>query len=534
MQHFYLSGSCAFKNGKKLFKLRSMIFKIASFFSMIYHLFIEFIGCEGDEGAKKKSLFENYGEISFELAASKRNTRIPSASSSLTIDYSFEQGFFLKATRPIHVGEIVVDEAPYASVLLGHYAESHCFECMQPLNLLKMNVAHCQQCSRVTYCGVECARRAWRSHHRVECRFLNLLLDGSTVTHMEWLALRVVLKAGLERLKSLRATLLAHEAKYETNYRRDEDSMRFMRDIVDQYNSDDYLPIFNLVTNSAARTTSDLFRRSFVAMFLVKLAAAASGHFFDEDDPTRIASEEACFVGGLVLRHLQSIACNAHECSRLQLANSETKAMEKSRSVAVGAGLYALLSLFNHSCDPDVTRYFRGSQCQVRALRRIAPGEDVCDNYGLVYAVNEVHERQQRLLEQYFFACQCRACLGDWPLYAHLPSELDALDLRCDECVQQGRRGNGGGQEECTACLREADNMKLEQVKSHEALKVLLAFNLRVVLSDASIVSKIERLYGQFVAYVERLQARGVRKPFRDYNVYEEALKQCINFINMR
>ena len=76
--------------------------------------------------------------------------------------------------------------------------------------------------------------------------------------------------------------------------------------------------------------------------------------------------------------------------------------------------------------------------------------------------------------------------------------------------------------------------MKLEQVKSHEALKVLLAFNLRVVLSDASIVSKIERLYGQFVAYVERLQARGVRKPFRDYNVYEEALKQCINFINMR
>lgn len=37
------------------------------------------------------------------------------------------------------------------------------------------------------------------------------------------------------------------------------------------YKSDDYLRVFSLVTNSSVRKLNDLFRRSFVAMFLTKL-----------------------------------------------------------------------------------------------------------------------------------------------------------------------------------------------------------------------------------------------------------------------
>ena len=83
------------------------------------------------------------------------------------------------------------------------------------------------------------------------------------------------------------------------------------------------------------------------------------------------------YVGGLLLRHLQSVACNAHEVSRLALCDDVSDGARKQQQQpmahafadGIGAGIYALLSMFNHSCDPHVTRTFRGSLCQVRWMR---------------------------------------------------------------------------------------------------------------------------------------------------------------------
>jgi hypothetical protein len=123
----------------------------------------------------KRKLFNNYGKIAFEIEQKHVNPRIPNASNAITIDYSFDQGFYLKATQNIQVGDIIVDEPPYASVLLGDYVETHCSECMILLNLFKMNIANCRCCSRVQYCSSECERTAWKNHHQYECKYFNLL-----------------------------------------------------------------------------------------------------------------------------------------------------------------------------------------------------------------------------------------------------------------------------------------------------------------------------------------------------------------------
>jgi tetratricopeptide (TPR) repeat protein len=137
-------------------------------------------------------VFKNYADINFEIK--HRNTRCSNASKSITIDYKILSGLSLKAVEDINVGDLLVEESPYASVLLSENIESHCLECMVPLNHLKMNLAYCRQCSLVSYCSARCEKKGWHGHHKYECSRFNLLAFQSGLTHMEWLSLRIVLK----------------------------------------------------------------------------------------------------------------------------------------------------------------------------------------------------------------------------------------------------------------------------------------------------------------------------------------------------
>ena len=125
----------------------------------------------------------------------------------------------------------------------------------------------------------------------------------------------IFFKASYKYLVSIKQMLIDYENKYENSVR-DETSLTEMLHAEAEYKSDSYLTIFNLITNSAVRKLNDLFRRSFVAFFLVKFLIKIN--FFEaESSPSTATSpkksiEHACFIGGLLLRHLQSISCNAH------------------------------------------------------------------------------------------------------------------------------------------------------------------------------------------------------------------------------
>lgn len=216
---------------------------------------------------------ESYGKIPFALATS--NPKIPSASTHLSLDYSFERGFHVRASQDLEPGELLVTERPYAAVLLPAYFATHCHECQLRLDTRTMALAYCRQCTTVSYCSPECERKSWsKSGHKHECRFVGLLSARATgLGHMEWLALRIVLKASWELLARRKSDLEAYEVANERLTSRNESAL-FGADPFDEhkiYKSDEYLRIFSLVTNSSLRKLNDLFRRSFIAMFLVKV-----------------------------------------------------------------------------------------------------------------------------------------------------------------------------------------------------------------------------------------------------------------------
>ncbi|CAF0717739.1 unnamed protein product [Brachionus calyciflorus] len=466
--------------------------------------------------------FKNYGNINFELK--KPNSKIPNADSSLVINYTQEKGYFLKAGKNIKVGELLVNEPPFASVLLGHKLDTNCFECMLKLNPLKMNITFCSQCSEVVYCSEKCADISWKTNHKFECKYFKLLLNESGLTHMEWLSLRIVLKAGKGYLLSIKPLLEEYEKRYEV-IKRDSSSLLILDEEDTQvYKSDSYLAIFNLITNSSVRKLSDLFRRTFVSLFLVKLLEKSD---FFQGDNSQDFKENQWFIGGLILRHLQAISCNAHEVSELKLSDAKKNAMASSSAEAIGAGIYAILSLFNHSCDPHVTRNFRGSKCQVRALQNIKKGEEIYDNYGVLYAVNDIKERHEKLKDQYFFDCKCSPCLNNWPLYDKIESDLEKNKILCNDCKSWLVK-------DCNLCLAELDNMKLHQLNAQTALNSFLNINSDFSQGDKVVVTTVENIFGYFCKYLELLYSHDVKRPFQEFNNYEEAIKQLLNLVNIK
>jgi hypothetical protein len=97
---------------------------------------------------------------------------------------------------------------------------------------------------------------------------------------------------------------------------------------------------------------------------------------------------------------------------------------------------------FIHLLSPYVTfililsRYFIGDTVVVRAIKTIAKGEMVNENYGPIYSLKPRKERRKVLKERYWFDCQCLPCIENWPLDKQIPT--DALKFRCSskECAK--------------------------------------------------------------------------------------------------
>lgn len=462
-----------------------------------------------DEDVKK--FLDSHISITYAIPDDDVNSKIPCSSKDISIEYGVEKGFFIKSENDIEAGELIVDEPPYASILLGSNFAEYCFECHDKLDPLKQNICYCRKCINVAYCCSECEKKSWKSH-KYECQYIKLLGFESGLTHMEWLSMRIVLKATFEHLYSERNFYIGYENQREI-FIRDESSLKFHdEDSRKNYRSDLYFNIFHLITNSVLRTDTDLFRRAFIALFLTKVLLKTG--FIkekDEKNPNDLR-DNACYIGGLILRHLQSISCNAHEISMLKLNDEDRKPMATSYANAIGAGIFALMSIFNHSCEPHITRNFLGNRCQVRTIRKVKKGEQVFDNYGTVYAVNDIGERNEKLVNQYFFECKCIGCDKNWPLYDELPKDLSKTDI----------------------VGADLDLVRMYQYEAQNSLANFLMIKRKLDLTHIDTMKRVDSLFENWYNYLALLEKHKVKRPFQDYNNYQEALKQLLNLIYMK
>lgn len=125
-----------------------------------------------DEDVKR--FLDNHIDITYVIPDDDKNKNIQCASKSIAIEYGVEKGFYIQAENDIEAGELIVDEPPFASVLLGSSLEEYCFECQEKLLPTKQNICYCRQCINVSYCSRDCEKKSWKIH-KYECPYIKLL-----------------------------------------------------------------------------------------------------------------------------------------------------------------------------------------------------------------------------------------------------------------------------------------------------------------------------------------------------------------------
>lgn len=436
----------------------------------------------------------------------KGNSKFISASCAVDITTSPGVGRHPVATQDIHVGDILIIEKPFASVLLPRHLETHCYHCFKRVSV----PLPCYQCSTVRYCSDTCAKESWDSYHYVECQYLDLI-HGAGIGGNAHLALRIITKAGYKFLKDFRQEIqdgLYHSDSRESGCRLD-----------GCYVSSDYLPIYCLVTHSEDRSISDLFRRTLMAMFLLK--TLQGGAFFGKEP---CSLEDLAFIGGLILRHLQSNPCNAHEVSELQL---NLNSVATSETDEIASGIFATLSLFNHSCDPSVTRNFYGDTCVVRAIKNIPSGHEISDNYGTLSAVSVKPERHNKLKSQYYFTCQCRACEENFPLYSEIPSTASPV-YKCENCCTPLHVVDSSKDRAlsvvCSGCQCSYNLSQMTAILKASTDLYQQAMDTLLIKAD------VKGTLSVFISHL-RLLEKLVCRPWKDYNNCQEAIKQCYSIM---
>ena len=75
----------------------------------------------------------------------------------------------------------------------------------------------------------------------------------------------------------------------------------------------------------------------------------------------------------------------------------------------IGKGLYLDFSILDHSCAPNAVWYSKGKELVVRTIENVDDFSQLRISY-LPNLFEKTESRRQKLMQDYFFLCQCSRC----------------------------------------------------------------------------------------------------------------------------
>ena len=136
-------------------------------------------------------------------------------------------------------------------------------------------------------------------------------------------------------------------------------------------------------------------------------------------------------------------------------------------------GFFPSVALMNHSCYPNTSFVFNGTKAHVIATAHISAGEEILNNYGMLFTMSDKRERHDDLLERYNFVCECDCCKNDWPIMSKLKG---TRYLKCPACFKTSKHALlKSVKESCYHCKHEIDVQNCLQGLGQVMLKKGLA-----------------------------------------------------------
>lgn len=264
----------------------------------------------------------------------KKNKIYLSAFKAVTFDEDSIQGRFACAVENIQAGTTIVEEFAHCAVLIASKSLTNCQCCM----ISTIQPFACPTCAHVVFCSWNCLQNGCNSFHKIECKIQPSIFDSGCSINCS-MALRIITQRPLKVFLGLKGLL------------KEEDNCLKKK----RYTFDDYLNVYYLCRNVGQWKREHLIYYSCMAIYLVRLLKA-SDYFERKINDDDLLDDEA-YIGGLLLRHLQSLQFNAHEISELTNTTSVNSQETTYKSEYIGGGVYPTVALFNHSCDPSIIRY---------------------------------------------------------------------------------------------------------------------------------------------------------------------------------
>lgn len=240
------------------------------------------------------------------------------------------------------------------------------------------------------------------------------------------------------------------------------------------YESESYLPVYHLISHAKSIPLKDTVSNVFRAIVLTYLLRDTSNFFdllssrYSAEFPQEQFED---FVGSLILRHIENIPYNGVSISELQHEKQDLAVtnLKNCKSISYATGIFCLISLTNHSCDPNavIAKKSEFQQTALVSVRTINAGDEIFITYKPQFTSQITNDRRMFLLDRYHFMCQCQACVSNWSLDSHVNYKMPVI--KCAECNQCGKKSIKA----CKACEKASMNLAFQlenyQSKLYEA-----------------------------------------------------------------
>ena len=436
---------------------------------------------------------------------SEPNAKYPNMSSKADVKSKENVGRHLKAAVNVTVGDLIVAEKPFASVLLQAFYENHCYHC---LRYVVWSIPD-HQCGNVQFCSQLCRQKAWEEYHSTEYRFLNLLGNDWCGT-IGQLVFRILRKVGFKNLMGFLQENKGKEPDYEQGV--------FNKEGV---YDDGFFSVYNMVTNIKQRVPEGLSDFAVFAIYLTKLLQL-SGFFAEDELKTQMDTRNnktLVTVAGLVMKLMQVVQLNARGIVELKFPSD----FEDPKPRDIGMGMYPTVALINHSCEPSAVAVFHGDNLVVKAIRNILKGKEISIDYGMVFYRNVLTQRRMNLSLRYSFQCSCPACTKNWPLWRDLDHNYP--NWRCEECGAELNciRTIGGSLVRCDSCNHSQD---LEECMN----RLSTSHDVYSRSMEEALAGNVEFALPGIQGHLSLCQ-KYLLPPWRDLVVAQAAVMQCFRML---
>jgi len=397
-------------------------------------------GAPGDFRPTGLSKEEHDLELNFDFVS---NDDLPNVTYKAEIakDAKYGGGRMMRATEDIEPGELIMVEPPIASCLVPNQYPNRCYHCAKKL----IAPFPCRQCRGIAYCSEKCENTSWYDEgHSIECaHHASIVQSGGC--HLVFKTLYKGIKKNPEYFKKNGAKDLPKVGKRP--------------DVL----ASDYVSQHYSHTQNPDEDVDFEIVKGYIFFGIAFVRLLVQGGILDPEE------HDLFRISQVFLKHSFQNQANA-VCLQESTYNTNRTIQEYT---PFATGFFPSIALMNHSCYPNTSFVFNGTKAHVIATSRISAGEEIVNNYGMLFTMSTKRERHEDLEQRYNFVCECDACKNDWPIMSKLKG---TRYLKCPACFKTSTHGLlKSVKENCVHCKHEIDVQNCLQGLGQVMLKKGLA-----------------------------------------------------------